>query len=150
MAPRFVPRERKHKRLAKQKQHHGNGENSNAQEIIPASQSEKEARRSALQQEIRDAQTSHVSSKKRKRLDKYIDTKLRREENLELLKKLSEHKVDTSLLQSSKKLGRVHESKRERLQRALRERNAGLNEGKAEKVLFQARPDLHQYNDDRL
>ena len=68
------------------------------------------------------------------------DLKLKKEENLELLKKLSKEKVDTSLFQSSKKLGRGHESKRERLGRAMRERRAGLDREENEDILLESRP----------
>ena len=137
---KFVPRERKHKKVARQKD--AASSNTNHQAIIPESQSEKEARRIKLHQELRDEQAqSKIPSKKRKRLDKYIDTKLRKDENAELVKKLSAQKVDTSLLRSSKKLGRVNESKREKLSRVLRERQRGLDvDGKAEEVLLDARP----------
>ena len=141
---RFVPRERKHRRLAKQAQsnnaHPAVDLNTNTQEILPEDRREKENKRLALLQGLREQQTStKVSSKKRKRLDKYVDTKLRRDENVELLKKLAAQKVDTSLLRSSKKLGRVHENKREKLQRALTEREAGVDvDGLGDEVLFEA------------
>lgn len=144
--PRFIPRERKHKRLAHQS-HTGNQEavDSNATEIIPPSQSEKEIRREALRQQLRDQQPHpKISSQKRKRLEKYVDTKLRKEENAELLRKLAAHKVDTSLLRSSKRLGRTQESKRERLQRALQERDALGVSAEHESVLFEPRREVAQ------
>ncbi|KAK5122840.1 hypothetical protein LTR85_003755 [Meristemomyces frigidus] len=140
---KYVPRERKHRRLAKQKllSPSHDADDSNLQEVLPESKPEREARRATLAADLRERQPqSKISSKKRKRLDKYVDTKLRKEENLELLKKLAAHKVDTRLLQSSKKLGRVHETKRERYARALQERAAGLdNGGSHDAVLFQRR-----------
>ncbi|KAK4550724.1 hypothetical protein LTR36_000303 [Oleoguttula mirabilis] len=141
---KYVPRERKHRRLAKQKtqsQSRVEAADSNAQEVVPENQTEREARRATLAADLREQQPqSKISSKKRRRLDKYVDTKLRKEENLELLKKLAAHKVDTSLLQSSKKLGRVHETKRERYGRALQERAAGLDDGGShDAILYQRR-----------
>lgn len=47
------------------------GLDSNATEIQPVSKSEKEARRQDLRENLR-AQHSNISSKKQKRLDKYI------------------------------------------------------------------------------
>ncbi len=140
--PRFVPRERKHKRLARQANGPSNDvTNSNPEEILPVSHSEKEARREALKQQFRDQQPeSKLTSKKRRRLDKYIDTKLKKDENVELLRKLADQQVDTSLLRSSRKLGRVQESKRERLQRALKERDALGVEGSS--VLYEPRRDV--------
>jgi len=137
---KFVRRERKHRRLVKQKPDASREPAEPVPDvIIPESQVERAARRARLAAEIQEQQPeAKIPSKKRKRLDKYIDTKLRKEENLELLKKLAAHKVDTSLLQSSKKLGRVTETKRERYSRALQERNAGLN-GVDHDVLFESR-----------
>ncbi|KAK0306161.1 putative ATP-dependent RNA helicase DHR1 [Friedmanniomyces endolithicus] len=147
---KYVPRERKHKRLAK---HPQNQVQASAQpvpdEIIPETKTEREIRRTTIAEEVRSQQpSSKVSSKKRKRLDKYVDTKLRKEENLELLKKLVAHKVDTSLLQSSKKLGRVLETKRERFSRALREKSAGIDDGRHDEVLYERRRGMPSVGED--
>lgn len=141
MPPKFVPRERKHKRLAKQKPISAVDENANADVLLPKTVAEKEERRRKLQEELRAQQPqSKITSKKRKRLDHYIDTKLRKEENQELIKKLAAQQVDTSLLQSAKKLGRVGESKREGLQRALKERERGIDvRGDHDAILFERR-----------
>ena len=136
--PRFVPRERKHKKVSRVEKDDRNATNTNVETIIPETQSEKDARRTALKQQLHPE--NKISGKKRKRLDKYIDTKLKKEENAALLKKLAEQQVDTSLLQSSKKLGRVHESKRERLHRALQEKKAGLPS--EDGVLFEPRREV--------
>jgi ATP-dependent RNA helicase DHX37/DHR1 len=71
--PRFVPRQRKHKVLArsKSKQHE-----------------------------------SQISSKKAKRLEKYLEAKLKKDENVALVRKLEKGKVDTTYFQSSKHLGK--------------------------------------------
>ena len=133
--PRFVPRERKHKTIARNKL--ASHSNSNTETLVPETSTERDARRRAIREELRSQQPeSKGSSKKRKRLDKYIETKLKKDENAELLRKLEGQKVDTSFLRSSKTLGRVHESQRERLSRALREQQAGLGDGA---VLLQAR-----------
>ncbi|KAG9756138.1 hypothetical protein KCU75_g12313, partial [Aureobasidium melanogenum] len=145
MPPKFVPRDRKKGRIAKAKaknshSHDEPQDNANAAEIVPPTPSEREARRTALQAEIRaQNSTSVISGKKKKRLDKYIDTKLKKEENLALIKKLAAQKVDTSLLLSSKKLGRGGESARERLERALREKEQGINVEANDAVLFEQR-----------
>ncbi|KAI6863201.1 P-loop containing nucleoside triphosphate hydrolase protein [Hortaea werneckii] len=135
--PKFVPRDRKQRRLPKQQQ---NATDTNSEELVPETKSERDARRAKLTADLRDQQPqSKISSKKRKRLDKYVDSKLKKEENLELLKKLAAHKVDTSLLQSSKKLGRAGETKRERFSRALQEQAAGI--GDHDDVLLEQRPE---------
>ncbi|KAF2722078.1 P-loop containing nucleoside triphosphate hydrolase protein [Polychaeton citri CBS 116435] len=144
---KYMPRERKHRRLAKQGQV-SNGATSgdpNAAEVLPESKSDRETRRSELKDELRAARPqSATSSKKRKRLDKYIDTKLRRDEERDLLKKLEGQHVDTSLFLSSKRLGRgTDETKRESLQRALKEKEAGVDvRGDHDVVLFQKRKDV--------
>ncbi|KAG9694406.1 P-loop containing nucleoside triphosphate hydrolase protein, partial [Aureobasidium melanogenum] len=144
MPPKFVPRDRKKGRIAKAKaknsHSHDEPQDANAAEIVPPTPSEREARRTALQAELRaQNSTSVISGKKKKRLDKYIDTKLKKEENLALIKKLAAQKVDTSLLLSSKKLGRGGESARERLERALREKEQGINVEANDAVLFEQR-----------
>ncbi|KAI9697999.1 MAG: putative ATP-dependent RNA helicase DHR1 [Candelina mexicana] len=139
--PRFVPRQRKHKVLQRQ-QRHGVPTapmgDSNAAEILPVSKGEKEEKRRRLREELR-AQQPKISSKKQKRLDKYIDTKLKKEENFELIKKLAQTRVDTSLFRSSKSLGVSRESKREVLSRALREQQAGVNIERNEGFLLEER-----------
>ena len=66
---------------------------------------------------------------------------MKKEENLDLIKRLASTKVDTSLLRSSRDLGVSKESKRQLLSRALREQKAGVNVQQNSKVLFQD-PDL--------
>ena len=145
--PKFVPRERKHRRLARQReQANGSSNDANAETIVPSSKPEKEEKRRVLKEQLRAQQpNATINSKKRQRLDKYIDTKLKKEENLELLKKLAAQKVDTSLLQSAKKLGRVSETKKERFQRALQERESGIDvNGEQDTILFERRPQIYE------
>ncbi|KAF3050674.1 putative ATP-dependent RNA helicase DHR1 [Didymella keratinophila] len=138
--PKFVPRQRKHKVVARQKAAANDAPaEANAEQILPAEQRERDEKRRAMKDELLRESQSKVSGKKKKRLDKYIDTKLKKEENLELLKKLAaqNHKVDTSLFQSSSKLGRGGDTKREALRRALAERRAGVDVEKNEGLLFE-------------
>jgi hypothetical protein len=76
--PKFVPRQRKHKVIARQKQHGGQYgaddavADANAAEILPAEQREREQKKAAMKGElVREAQ-GKMSGKKKKRLDKYI------------------------------------------------------------------------------
>ncbi|KAJ5936038.1 ATP-dependent RNA helicase DHR1 [Penicillium verhagenii] len=103
MPPKFVPRLRKQKH---RQQEPAQSVDTNVAELAPVSKDEKEAKREKLRAELRDQHTN-VSSKKQKRLDKYIENKLKKEENLELIKKLAKAnaKADTSNLQSSRELG---------------------------------------------
>ena len=74
--PKFVPRQRKHK-VRKRLEQSGDdvevriSNDSNAAEILPATVTEKEKKRQDLKNALR-VQQSKVSSKKQKRLDKYI------------------------------------------------------------------------------
>ena len=72
MAP-FVPRERKHKK--RQRFQDGDlapdGSNPNAPVVVPASAKERNEKKSAMKAALR-AQQPKMSSKKQKRLDKYI------------------------------------------------------------------------------
>ncbi|KAI5299669.1 hypothetical protein KEM56_003053, partial [Ascosphaera pollenicola] len=101
---KFVRRQRKHKVRAREEQD-GAGKDTNAEQVMPVSQAEREERRKKMKEELR-AEQPKMSSKKQKRLDKYIENKLKKEENLALLKKLAASKVEVSGLQSSRHLGR--------------------------------------------
>jgi ATP-dependent RNA helicase DHX37/DHR1 len=139
--PKFVPRQRKHKVVARQKGSSApQADHANTEQILPAEQREREVKKKALKDELVRESQGKISGKKKKRLDKYVDTKLKKEENLALLKKLASTKVDTSLFQSSKKLGSGSDSKREALRRALAERKAGIDVEKNERLLFEERP----------
>lgn len=150
---KFVPRERKHRRLVKQNKSNDDAV-PNAETHVPATESEKDERRRRLKNELTaHAPDSKLVGKKKKRLDKYIDTKLRKDENMEIIKKLEAQKVDTSLMHSSKKLGRVQLHKKEQLERALRERAAGVDvDGTQDAILFESRParveEVQQHSDD--
>ncbi|KAJ5570223.1 ATP-dependent RNA helicase DHR1 [Penicillium hispanicum] len=103
--PKFTPRQRKQKHRQKGP---ADPVDTNVAQLAPVSKDEKETKRQKLREELRE-QHQTVSSKKQKRLDKYIplqENKLKKEENLELLKKLAQSSVDTSGLQSSKELGK--------------------------------------------
>ncbi|KAJ1329124.1 ATP-dependent RNA helicase DHX37/DHR1 [Microdochium nivale] len=158
MAKKFVPRQRKHKVLARQKAQQestsaaaaedgaGAGvvrvaeqsSDSNALEILPEAQkAAQEVRRTQLRQQLQG--DVKISGKKAKRLEKYIDTKLKKDENRVLLAKLADQKIDTSLYASSRSLGQTKETKRQALSRALRERQAGIGGDVHDELLFEAR-----------
>ncbi|KAI1776399.1 P-loop containing nucleoside triphosphate hydrolase protein [Hypoxylon cercidicola] len=144
--PKFVPRQRKHKVLAREKAQRsgtkdGGAEpaqlDSNAVEILPdAQKADREARKAQLREELRGQ--VKVSGKKAKRLEKYIDIKLKKDENRALLAELAKNKIDTSLFSSSRTLGQGKETKRQELSRVLRERQAGVSH-EDEDVLFERR-----------
>lgn len=107
--PRFVPRQRKHKvRAREQAGPSVTASQSNQELIIPLSKAEREGKRQKLREELR-AQQPKISSKKQKRLDKYIENKLKNDETLGLLRKLEEEKERydaTFALKNSSNLGK--------------------------------------------
>lgn len=73
--PKFVPRQRKHKVLARRKSavDTSNGaDDANAAEILPVEQRERNAKKAALKEELTREAQGKMSAKKKKRLDKYI------------------------------------------------------------------------------
>ncbi|KXJ92749.1 hypothetical protein Micbo1qcDRAFT_160557, partial [Microdochium bolleyi] len=90
MAKKFVPRQRKHKVLARQKAQQKatttpaeDAEDSNVVEILPEVQKAAQEARTQLRQQLQG--DTKISGKKAKRLEKYIDTKLKKDENRVLL-----------------------------------------------------------------
>ena len=139
--PKFVPRQRKHKILARSssKTHTNDSFDSNAVEHIPAAKADIEEKKQALREDLRKRE-SKISGKKAKRLQKYIETKLKKDENKQLIQKLASRSNDTSLYSSSRKLGQGRETKRERLERALRDQQAGIDlDDNNEEILFKKR-----------
>jgi len=140
MPPKFVPRQRKHKVLARSKGKSSEpNADSNAVELLPVAKSDIEEKKRRMKEELRK-EGNKISGKKAKRLEKYIETKLKKDENRELLQKVARSTTDTSLFQSSKKLGQGRETKRERLRRALNDKLAGIDiDGDNDEVLFEER-----------
>ncbi|KAF4120556.1 ATP-dependent RNA helicase DHX37/DHR1 [Geosmithia morbida] len=137
MAGKFVPRQRKHKVLARQRDEKNSRHEvvDTNQEVLPANrEQELQKKRRQMKEELRQ---DGMSSKKAKRLEKYIDQKLRKDENRQLLADLAKKKVDTSLYASSKALGSGRETKKQALRRAMREQKAGINDG--DDILLQER-----------
>ena len=133
----YKPRERKHRKRARIEQKRvfeSTVAEDGPAESNPHSQLHKDLLKTLSQ--------PGMSSKKKKRLDKYIENKLRKEENLKLLKKLAQRKVDTSLFQSSKDLGRQTISKRDALGRALRHQRAGIETEEDRDLLYKQPSDL--------
>ncbi|GAP91733.1 putative DEAH-box RNA helicase [Rosellinia necatrix] len=148
MAKKFVPRQRKHKVLAREALEARRAAvedgaimdpqaDSNAVEILPdAKKAADEAKRAQMRTDLKGE--AKMSSKKAKRLEKYIDKKLAKDENRALLAQLAANKIDTSLFASVRHLGTVKETKREIMSRALRERAAGIAQTD-ESILFERR-----------
>ncbi|RFU79251.1 deah-box rna helicase [Trichoderma arundinaceum] len=147
---KFVPRQRKHKVLARERAQESarhEVEDTN-QEILPAAKKELEEKKARMKEQLKQ-DGAKMSGKKAKRLEKYIDNKLRKDENRELLAKLAERKIDTSLFASSKALGQGRETKKQALSRALREHKAGVDPtSSVENVLFEERREANEEEED--
>jgi ATP-dependent RNA helicase DHX37/DHR1 len=132
MAKKFVPRVRKHKVLARQK-NAGDTDtplqaDSNALEIVPQEQKDREELKRRMRRQLEEESGVKVSGKKAQRLERYIETKLRKDEGRAMLAKLAENKVDTSLFSSTRTLGQGKETKRQVLHRKLQEHAAGIGD----------------------
>ncbi|KAI9482833.1 MAG: P-loop containing nucleoside triphosphate hydrolase protein, partial [Benjaminiella poitrasii] len=68
----------------------------------------------------------YMSKKKKKKLEKYIEQKLKKEARVGLLEKLSTASWSSDLLKSSKLLGRSGQTLREQLKQTLMEQKAGM------------------------
>jgi ATP-dependent RNA helicase DHX37/DHR1 len=122
MAKTFVPRQRKHKVLARQRaqenaQHEADdvAADPNQEVLIPGQQRTKELedRRARMKEALRQQDGAKATGKKAKRLEKYIDQKLRQDENRELMAKLAQSRVDTSLFASTRTLGAGKKQRRQ-------------------------------------
>ncbi|KAL8693419.1 MAG: hypothetical protein Q9224_003756, partial [Gallowayella concinna] len=92
---KFIPRDRKKRRRQTKHSQNEGATDTNVMEVVPIAASEKEKKKKELKDSIRAQQTS-MSSRKSKRLDKYIDTKLRKEDTLNLIRQLEVKGVDNS------------------------------------------------------
>ncbi|TAQ89253.1 hypothetical protein B7494_g2413 [Chlorociboria aeruginascens] len=136
MAPKFIPRQRKHKVLAREKEARDSipAIDSNALEVLPGkAKNEREEKKRLMREDLR-RDREKISGKKKKRLEKYIEGKLKKDENRELIGKLAGLEkelnknenggIDRSVFLSSRRLGQGKETRREREER---ERRLGLS-----------------------
>ena len=71
--PKFVPRQRKHKAIARRKASSNDvAPDANATEILPQEERDRADKKDALKQELLCEAHGKMSGKKKKRLDKYI------------------------------------------------------------------------------
>ncbi|KAG0222579.1 P-loop containing nucleoside triphosphate hydrolase protein [Mortierella sp. GBAus27b] len=91
-----------------------------------------------------------MSSKKKKRLDKYIEKKLKKDARGDLFKKLEEQAWSSNLLKSSRTLGQNKETTKQKLKRALNEHRLGLEQSDKDVRLFKDGKDeyIGDYQDD--
>ena len=71
--PKFVPRQRKHKAIARWKARSNDAAvDANTAEILPQEERDRAEKKNALKQELLREAQGKISGKKKKRLDKYI------------------------------------------------------------------------------
>ncbi|KAJ1913724.1 putative ATP-dependent RNA helicase DHR1 [Mycoemilia scoparia] len=86
-------------------------------------------------------------SKKQKRLDKYIEKKLKKERRVELFELLSKSAYKSDLMKSSRTLGQNNETKREKLRRAALEEKHGIARSDPSVRLY-VEKEVRDYEDD--
>jgi len=113
--------------------------NPNAEIYQPMSKEERESRKRKLAEQLRPKTESKVSRAKKKRLDKYIEHQLKREEKQVLIEKLQDSKFDTSLLKSSKLLGTGRQTRKEEFAEALDLERQGRGNERTKDILYEKR-----------
>ncbi|KAJ3412759.1 ATP-dependent RNA helicase dhx37 [Chytridiales sp. JEL 0842] len=95
--------------------------------IILPGEKGKPSRKEQILSQLPEQPEGKLSSKKRKRLEKFIDKQLKKEERVKLLDKLSKTSFQSDLLVSSKNMGRAKLTAKERLHKAFLEHKHGLD-----------------------
>ncbi|CAK9440435.1 uncharacterized protein LODBEIA_P45350 [Lodderomyces beijingensis] len=116
-------------------------EDSNAEILKPVSEEERLARKRALESSLFSVNEKEqkISRAKKKRLDKYIEHQLKREEKKILLEKLAETKMDTSHLSALKDLGKGKLTKKEEMVEALELERQGRGDERTREILYEPR-----------
>lgn len=114
---------------------------SNAEILAPVSEEEREKRKRALEQSLysENSSESKMSRAKKKRLDKYIEHQLKREEKKALMEKLATTRVDTNLLAPSKLLGKGKQTRKEEMVEAIELERQGRGNEHTRDVLYEER-----------
>lgn len=99
----------------------------------------KNKRREQLREQLRKQYKTRLSTQKKKRLNKYIEHQLKREEKEILLKKLQQTQIDTSILKSAKLIGTGRQTKREKLTEALELEKEGKGTDATHDLLYEPR-----------
>lgn len=116
-------------------------QDSNAEILKPMTEEEKQERKRKLEETLysENSKETKMSRSKKKRLDKYINHQLKREEKKVLLEKLSQTKVDSSMYAPSKLLGTGKQTKKEQLIEALELERQGRGDENTRDVLYEER-----------
>ena len=125
-----------------------NTQDSNSEILAPVTEEERLARKRVLEQNLysENSKKEKMSRAKKKRLDKYIDHQLKREEKKILLEKLAETKMDTSNFAALKELGKGKQTKKEEMIEALELERQGRADENTREILYEER-DVKDYDD---
>lgn len=117
---------------------HGNDvEQDTNSEILKAMTEEEKQEKKRKLEDLFTPKESKVSRQKKKRLDKFIEHQLKREEKKTLINKLQDYKIDTSLLTSSKNLGHGRQTKKEEFAEALSLEKQGRGDERTNEILYE-------------
>lgn len=113
----------------------------NAEILKPMTEQEKEDRKRKLAESLytENEKESKLSRAKKKRLDKYIEHQLKREEKKVLLEKLAGTKIDTNILAPSKLLGAGKQTRREQMIEAIDLERQGRGDERTKEILYEER-----------
>lgn len=116
-------------------------EDPNAAILKPMSEQEKNDRKRHLEETLysQNEKQAKLTKAKKKRLDKYIEHQIKREEKKTLLEKLSKTKMDTNLLAPSKLLGTGKQTRREEMVEALQLEKQGRGDERTKLILYEER-----------
>lgn len=111
-------------------------EDSNSEVLKPLTNEEKALKKRKLE-ELFTPKESKISKLKKKRLDKFIEHQLKREEKKVIIEKLQDYKIDTKLLTSSKTLGHGRQTKKEEFAEALSLEKQGRSNEHTKEILYE-------------
>lgn len=107
--------------------------------LAPMSDEQKQNSKRKLKDVIANQHKEKLSRQKKKRLDKYIEHQLKREEKAILFKKLEETRIDSSILKSAKLIGTGRQTKREEFVEALHLEKQGRGDDRTKDILYEER-----------
>ncbi|AET40474.1 ATP-dependent RNA helicase ECM16 Ecym_6076 [Eremothecium cymbalariae DBVPG len=112
--------------------------NPNTELLQPLTAEEKKLKKRKLEELFTPKETKMTRMKK-KRLEKFIEHQLKREEKKVLIEKLQSHRIDTSILTSSKQLGQGRKTKKEEFNEALKLERQGRGDEQTKRILYEER-----------
>ncbi|KAJ1992016.1 putative ATP-dependent RNA helicase DHR1 [Dimargaris cristalligena] len=109
--------------------------------IMPATRRQR-IKKIAVEAGVQLIEAPQISVKKQKRLEKYIEKKLEKDERIELFQKLSTSSYSSELMRSSRHMGSGRDTLKERLRRAMLEEREGLPQSDPTVPLYVSRNEV--------